>query len=359
MEYINGQSLHQWLSKLGKLSVGDAIHVTLACAYALEYAHDLDLIHRDVKPDNVLITRDGVVKLADLGMVKMSDEDMSLTQTGHAVGTPWYMPLEQARNSKDIDARSDIYALGCMFYCMLAGRPPFRGSNIVEVIQAKERGTFPPAKQFNPEVPSRLDLIISKMTAKLPQHRYQNCGEFIDELEELALVNLELEFINNPPVQNSTVDVPPEEKTPYPVKQTMEAPTDLWFLRTRNRQGKVETKRMTTAQVIGLLKSGLIKPESRISRQEHTGFRSLATVREFQHVAFAKVAKSAADRQASKYRQLYKRIEESELVREQEEENEDEVPLSQIILRVAIIGGAILGGVGLIWLIVMLIRVIS
>ena len=81
-----------------------------------------------------------------LGMVKKLDGDMSLTQTGHAVGTPWYMPLEQARNSKDTDRRCDIYALGCMLHALLTGQPPFAGGTIVDVIKAKERGWFPPAR---------------------------------------------------------------------------------------------------------------------------------------------------------------------------------------------------------------------
>lgn len=127
MEYISGANLQQWLNRLVRLSVPDSVHVAICCARALDYAHDHDLVHRDIKPDNVLITKHGQVKVADLGMVKALDEDMSLTQTGHAVGTPWYMPLEQAKNAKDVDGRSDIYALGCMIYCMLTGRPPFRG----------------------------------------------------------------------------------------------------------------------------------------------------------------------------------------------------------------------------------------
>ncbi len=111
------------------------------------------MVHRDIKPDNVLIDRTGVVKVADLGMVKTLDEDMALTQTGHAVGTPWYMPLEQAKNAKDTDGRCDIYALGCMLYCLLTGNPPFTGRTLVEVIQAKEVGTFAPARSSNPDVP--------------------------------------------------------------------------------------------------------------------------------------------------------------------------------------------------------------
>src|SRR6202022_3390130 len=106
--------------------------------------HRLELVHRDIKPDNILITRSGEVKLTDFGMVKLGLEDVSLTQTGHAVGTPTFMPLEQARNSKDSDGRSDIYALGCTLYCLLTGSPPFAGGTIIDVIRAKEQGTFPP-----------------------------------------------------------------------------------------------------------------------------------------------------------------------------------------------------------------------
>src|SRR5262245_8320754 len=198
MEYIDGESLQKCLNRFGRFSVGDALHIILACARGLQYAHENGLVHRDVKPDNVLITRDGRVKLADLGMVKRLDEEMGLTQTGHAVGTPWYMPLEQARNAKDIDARSDIYALGCMLYCLLTGEPPFAGKTLVEVIQAKEVGTFPSARSLSSEVPERLDLIISKMTAKLARYRYQSCAEVISDLEALGLANAELVFLTAP-----------------------------------------------------------------------------------------------------------------------------------------------------------------
>lgn len=97
MEFVDGESLQKILQRQGRLAVGDAVHIIQRRAAGLQHAHEHGVIHRDVKPDNILITRQGVVKIADLGMVKQLDEDMSLTQTGHAVGTPWYMPLEQAQ----------------------------------------------------------------------------------------------------------------------------------------------------------------------------------------------------------------------------------------------------------------------
>ncbi len=196
MEYISGQSLQKWLKKLGHLSLGDALHITMRCAQALQYAHEQALVHRDIKPDNILITRrGGETKLADLGMVKQLDADIDLTQTGHAVGTPWYMPMEQAKNAKNTDCRCDIYALGCVFYACLTGQPPFVGRTLVEVIEAKEKGTFPPARQFNREVPESVDRIIAKMTAKLPRFRYQDCTEIIADLEGLGLANAHLSFV--------------------------------------------------------------------------------------------------------------------------------------------------------------------
>ena len=184
MEYIDGESSSGNGSRQpGQALAWDSIHIVLGCRSRLQYAHQQSLVHRDVKPDNLLITQEGATRLADLGMVKQLDDDMALTQTGHAVGTPWYMPLEQAKNAKETDCRCDIYALGCVLYACITGQPPFAGRTLVEVIQAKEAGTFPPARQFNNEVPERVDLIIAKMTAKLAKYRYQNCADLIKDLE--------------------------------------------------------------------------------------------------------------------------------------------------------------------------------
>ena len=102
------------------------------------------MVHRDVKPDNILLTADGTIKVADLGLAKQLDEDMDLTKTGAGAGTPMYMAPEQARDVKHVDRRCDIYSLGCMLYVFLTGHTPFGGATLVEVISAKEKGKFQP-----------------------------------------------------------------------------------------------------------------------------------------------------------------------------------------------------------------------
>ncbi len=187
MEYVDGHSLQHLLNKLGRLRLSAAVRAALAVARALDYAHGQNLVHRDIKPGNVLIGRQGAIKLADLGMAKIRDVDLAeLTRTGRGMGTPCYMPIEQFVNAKEADARCDIYALGCMLHALLTGQPPFVSSSFMELIQAKEAGVFPPAQQVNPEVPERLDAIIAKMAARHPEDRYQTCREVIDALLELG-----------------------------------------------------------------------------------------------------------------------------------------------------------------------------
>src|SRR5262249_4195343 len=116
LEFVDGTSAHALLDRFGRLNVGDAVHVTLDVARALEHAHSRNIIHRDIKPDNILITRAGVAKLADFGLAKRTDEASHLTAARQGFGTSYYMPYEQALNAQKADSRSDIYALGATFY---------------------------------------------------------------------------------------------------------------------------------------------------------------------------------------------------------------------------------------------------
>ena len=259
MEYGEGGSMQQWLNKLGKLDVGDALHVVLACARALEYAHSQDLIHRDIKPDNILLTGGGVVKLADLGLAKALSEDTGLTRTGTAAGTPLYMSPEQARDVKRVDGRSDIYSLGCMLYCFLAGRPPFQGDTMVELNEAKEKGKYPPARRFNPHVPERLDLFIDKMLAKQPEHRYQSCTELIKDLESLDAANPGLSFLGKPitaspksPSASPRKELNRTTATSSPSQPSSAGVEDpnIWYVTYMTKKGELVTNKIDRKSVV-------------------------------------------------------------------------------------------------------------
>lgn len=195
MEFIDGFTLAALQERRGgRLAVADALHVTLQVARALGYAHEHNVVHRDVKPSNVMVNRLGRIKITDLGLAKPVDEDLSLTASGAGVGTPQYMAPEQAHDGKKADHRSDIYALGGVLYQMLTGALPFQGESAVALMMAKEQGQFPSARRLNRDVPDRLDLMIDKMLAKDVRRRYQSCAEVVRDLEGLGLANAHLGF---------------------------------------------------------------------------------------------------------------------------------------------------------------------
>jgi serine/threonine-protein kinase len=197
MEYAGGGNLKTWLDRLGRLPIGDAVHIALCCSDGLAYAHKRNLVHRDIKPENILLTTGGLTKVADLGLAKAVD-DVSMTQTGMGIGTPAYVSPEQAHDAKHVDARSDIYSLGCMFYHLLAGRPPFTGSSVIEVLLAKKEGKFPPIRSFVPTAPLALEAILVRMLAWNADHRYPNCAAVFMDLKKLKLTNSSLSFLAAP-----------------------------------------------------------------------------------------------------------------------------------------------------------------
>src|SRR5262249_1895322 len=128
MEFVEGESLGQKLEREGRMPEVDSIRIIAQVAQGLHRAHKNGLIHRDVKPDNILVTPDGVAKLADLGLVKEADTDLNLTKTGRGLGTPHFMAPEQFRNAKNADVRCDIYSLGATLYMMVTGELPFKSN---------------------------------------------------------------------------------------------------------------------------------------------------------------------------------------------------------------------------------------
>lgn len=328
MEVVDGGSVEGWLKKLGRFSVGDALHVVLKTCDAMQHAHDMTIIHRDLKPDNILLTKEGVVKVADLGLAKDTDEDVSLTKTGAGAGTPIYMAPEQARDVKHVDVRVDIYAIGIMMYVLLTGRAPFEGNTLVELITAKEKGKFDPMRRHNDEVPGKLDLIVDKMIAKDAKQRYASCQEVIDQLTPLGLANDELSFLataidmeatvpNKPAATPAPTKVPQKPaakataKTTAPVNKPISAKTsieeeeperDVWYWNMVTPEGKIITKKLSTEQIKALIKAGRIAPAGEISKTMKGGFRPAGTFMEFQGAFKSLEAATKANTKGAKYK---------------------------------------------------------
>jgi len=269
IEFMDGCSLQDVMDKQGRLSIGDAVHVTLACADALAHAHELNLIHRDIKPDNILVNRKGVVKVADFGLAKaLDDEDMSMTQSGTGLGTPLYMPPEQARDAKNVDHRTDIYALGCTLYYFVTGKLPFHGDTVLKLIMAKEKGQYESARKLNPEVPERLELCIDRMIQKEPKHRYPDCVELIADLEKLGLESDVISFMDHAEPGSSrsrsrarstsmNTSSPPSavpgltrtSAEDAQARQQASIKEATWYVRFTNAKGESQVKEMTTRQI--------------------------------------------------------------------------------------------------------------
>jgi serine/threonine-protein kinase len=171
MEFIDGRALSSILRTAGPMHPDRAAEIGADVAIALAYAHRHGVIHRDVKPGNVLITEDGIVKVTDFGIARAINTEESLTQTGAVMGTATYFSPEQAEGM-GVDARSDIYSLGVVLFEMVTGRPPFMGDTPVAVASKHVRENPPTPREINPSVPPDLEAIILKCLAKSPEYRY-------------------------------------------------------------------------------------------------------------------------------------------------------------------------------------------
>jgi serine/threonine-protein kinase len=182
MEFVDGQTVFKELVREKRLSRGRVINIMTAVARALAYAHSEGLIHRDVKPDNILIRNDGVVKLCDLGLAR-EQADTGFTMIGTKLGTPKYMSPEQVEGSKDIDGRADIYSLGATAYHLLTGEVPHSAPTGTMIMRAQMFGTIQPIKQVLPDADPVLAAIIEHCLAKNPDDRYQTMDELVTDLE--------------------------------------------------------------------------------------------------------------------------------------------------------------------------------
>ena len=182
MEYVEGQTLRDILKSDGPLPTARAVAVCGEICAALDFSHRNGIVHRDVKPGNVMISPDGSVKVMDFGIARaVSDSSATMTSTAAVIGTAQYLSPEQARG-ESVDARSDVYSCGCLFYELLAGSPPFTGDSPVAVAYQHVREDPIPPSQLNPAVSPALDAVVIKAMSKNPANRYQSAAEMRADL---------------------------------------------------------------------------------------------------------------------------------------------------------------------------------
>jgi serine/threonine protein kinase len=258
MEFVEGESLGQKLEREGRMSEAEAIRIIAQVAQGLHRAHKQNLIHRDVKPDNILVTPDGVAKLADLGLVKETETDLNLTKTGRGLGTPHFMAPEQFRNAKNADIRCDIYSLGATLYMMVTGELPFRSNGPLDAWMKKIQNELTPARQVVPGLSERLDWAIRRAMSADPNKRPGTCREFVEDL-----------------TGHSTRRLPSVDSNA--------AQQELWYLVYKDETGMPHTVKGTVSAVRRSLKDGLLGDASnvRASRTKVGPFEPLRTYPEF------------------------------------------------------------------------------
>lgn len=188
MEFIDGPSLGQQVRAEGPLLPEQAVALIVQVASALQLAHEHRLIHRDVKPDNILLTRSGEARLTDLGLVKDLDSDTLLTRPKAWLGTLSYMAPEQFEEAHAADARSDVYALAATLYFALTGASPFPGQGGLTILRKKLANEFPPPRRLVPSLDLELDDVVSRALHYNPLHRPQSCRAFAEQLTDALAV---------------------------------------------------------------------------------------------------------------------------------------------------------------------------
>ncbi len=181
MEYIEGKHLKQLIKKRGKLTVTEAVDIVMQITDGLSVAHDSYIIHRDIKPQNIMILENGLVKITDFG-IAMAMNSTQLTQTNSVMGSVHYLPPEQA-NGKGATLQSDIYSIGILFYELLTGKLPFKGENAVEIALKHLKEPLPSIREELPNIPQSVENIIIKATAKNPKNRYNDAREMHEDLK--------------------------------------------------------------------------------------------------------------------------------------------------------------------------------
>jgi len=189
LEYVEGIDLLEWVNQHGPLPVKRSVEIMRQATEALQHAFERNIVHRDIKPSNLMVARDGTVKLTDMGLARSIDEtlDTTITRDGTTVGTVDYMAPEQASNSKAADARSDIYSLGCTWFHLLTGRPPYPEGSVTNKIAAHISSPIPDPRLIQSQIPEAVVAVIHRMLAKKKEQRYQTPAELLEDLNSPTL----------------------------------------------------------------------------------------------------------------------------------------------------------------------------
>ena len=225
MEYIEGKTVKQLLKKRGKLTVSEAVDIMLQLTEGMSEAHNSYIIHRDIKPQNIMIREDGTIKITDFG-IAMALNSTQLTQTNSVMGSVHYLPPEQA-SGKGCTIKSDIYSMGILFYELLSGTLPFKGDNAVEIALKHLKEPIPSIRKQVPSIPQSIENIILKATAKNPKNRYNDVKE----------MNRDLRICLDPDVMNQA-----KIKYKYPEHETEEKEV-IPTLKNKNRDKEREKRR--------------------------------------------------------------------------------------------------------------------
>jgi serine/threonine protein kinase len=258
MEFIQGESIGQRIERLGRLPEDEALRLIGKAAQGLEQAHKQGLIHRDIKPDNIMVTVDGQVKIADLGLVKEVEAEVNLTRTGRGLGTPHFMAPEQFRNAKHADVRCDVYSLAATLYMMLTGKMPFHSSGPLDAFMKKVQNDLTPARKLNPAVSEQCERAIRRAMDADPEQRPASCSEFVADLMGQGTAK------------------PPTARTEAP-------PPDFWYLVYKDEEGTRHTVKGSISGIRRSLRDGLLGDTSiiRVCRTKAGPFQPLYNLNEF------------------------------------------------------------------------------